>query len=55
MISEETPLSSKLHHGICGRCGEESDDITEDGYCVDCIAEVMYQHDTFYLEAMKGL
>lgn len=31
----------KLHHGVCGRCGVESEDITELGFCVDCTKRLL--------------
>ena len=44
MIIERTYHPSELHHGVCSYCGDESDEITEEGLCVDCVeAELFYQ------------
>ena len=37
MITERTYHPSELHHGVCIYCGDESDEITEEGLCVDCV------------------
>lgn len=50
MITERTYLPSELHHGVCSYCGNESDEITEEGICVDCVED-----ELFYQETMKGL
>ena len=50
MITERTYKPFNLHHGICSSCGEESDEITKEGLCVDCV-----EAELFYQETMKGL
>ena len=37
MIEERIYSKYDLHHGICESCGDESDEITDDGRCVDCV------------------
>ena len=37
MIEERTYNIEDLHYGICESCGDESNEITEDGRCVDCV------------------
>ena len=49
MIIEKTYSPNDLVHGICTRCGEESEEIDpRTGMCVDCIEE-----ERFYQESMK--
>lgn len=50
MIIERTYHPSELHHGVCSYCGDESDEITEEGLCVDCV-----EAELFYQETMKDL
>ena len=50
MIIERAYHPSELHHGVCSYCGDESDEITEEGICVDCV-----EAELFYQETMKGL
>ena len=50
MIIERTYHPSELHHGVCSCCGHESDEITKEGVCVDCVED-----ELFYQETMKGL
>ena len=50
MIIERTYHPSDLHHGKCLCCGEESDEITKEGACVDCVED-----ELIYQETMKGL
>ena len=50
MIKEIAYHPSELHHGVCSYCGDESDEITEHGLCVDCV-----EAEIFYQETMKGL
>lgn len=50
MITERTYNPSELHHGVCSYCGDESDEITEEGICVDCV-----EAEKFYQETMEGL
>lgn len=50
MITERIYHPSELHHGVCSFCGDESDEITEEGLCVDCV-----EAELFYQETMKGL
>ena len=50
MIAERIYHLQDLHHGICSYCGDESDEITEEGLCVDCI-----EAEIFYQETMEGL
>jgi NMD protein affecting ribosome stability and mRNA decay len=50
MIIERTYHPSELHHGVCSYCGDESDEITEEGLCVDCVVA-----ELFYQETMKDL
>ena len=42
MIEERTYLREEINNGICDCCGEESDEITEDGCCVDCVEEARF-------------
>lgn len=42
MIEERIYCKEDLHHGICECCGDESDEITEDGRCVDCVEEELF-------------
>ena len=47
MIKETT--YSNLIHGVCERCGCETDEIDPNsGWCVDCIEE-----ERFYQESMR--
>ena len=49
MIIETTYGIDDLRHGICERCGEESNEIdTRTGWCIDCIEE-----ERFYQESMR--
>ena len=50
MIEERIYSAQDLHHGVCESCGEESDEITNVGICVDCV-----EAELFYQETMKGL
>lgn len=50
MIVERTYHPSELHHGVCSYCGDESDEITKEGLCVDCV-----EAELFYQETMKDL
>ena len=50
MITERIYPLSELHHGVCSFCGNESDEITKEGLCVDCVEE-----ELFYQETMKGI
>ena len=50
MITERIYRPSELHHGKCEWCGEESDEITDEGVCVDCV-----EAEKFYQESMKGI
>lgn len=44
MVVERIYHRSELNHGVCDYCGEESDEITGSGLCVDCVeAELFYQ------------
>ena len=44
MVVERIYHRSELHHGVCDYCGDESDEITKSGLCVDCVeAELFYQ------------
>lgn len=49
MIEERTYHLEDLHHGICIHCEEESDEITADGRCVDCV-----EVELFIEQTMKG-
>lgn len=50
MTTERNYPKSELHHGVCSFCGDESDEITEEGLCVDCV-----EAELFYQETMKDL
>ena len=50
MIEERTYFKEDLHHGICEYCGEESDEITENGCCVDCVEEQRFIEMTMKME-----
>ena len=39
-----------LVEDVCSYCGDESDEITEEGLCVDCV-----EAELFYQETMKDL
>lgn len=47
MIEERIYLREELHSGKCDCCGEESDEITDSGLCVDCIEEERFINETF--------
>lgn len=49
MIEERIYHLEDLHHGICIHCEEESDEITADCRCVDCVEEELFIEQT-----MKG-
>ena len=46
MIEERIYLREDLHHGICECCNEESDEITDNGLCVDCVEEQRFIEET---------
>ena len=50
MIEERIYYREDLHHGICSHCEIESDEITADGRCVDCVED-----EIFFENTMKGL
>lgn len=39
MTEERIYYKEDLHYGVCESCGEESNEITEDGRCIDCVEE----------------
>jgi hypothetical protein len=49
MIEERIYYPEDLHHGVCIHCEMESDEITADGRCVDCVEEELFIEQT-----MKG-
>ena len=49
MIEERTYYPEDLHHGVCIHCEMESDEITADGRCIDCVED-----ELFFEQTMKG-
>ena len=52
MIEERIYNQCDLHHGICESCGEESDEITEDGRCIDCVEEEIFINKSLKTKAV---
>lgn len=46
MIEERIYYREDLHHGICDCCNEESDEITDNGLCIDCVEEQRFIEET---------
>ena len=52
MVEERIYSQEDLHHGICNCCGEESDEITDDGCCIDCIEEEIFINNSMKIKSV---